>query len=705
METTTSNFQTTFHNIGSSTDWIVMVVYFAIIMLFGSYFSKYNRSTKDFFFGGRRFAWWLIAFSIVATGVGSHSFVKYSAKGFEHGFSSTMTYINDWFFIPFFLFGWLPIIVYTKIRSIPEYFEKRFSPSARFLATILLLFYMIGYIGIGFLTLGKAVLPMLPESFSLFGTDFQITLMGAVIVIAVITGIYITFGGQTAVIFTDLLQGFILLFAGFFLFFLGVSYLGGFDTFWNILPTEWKLPLAHFNDPSSFNFVGIFWQDGVAGSVGFLFMNMGLIMRFMATKNVDEGRKAATFNILFMLPLSAIVVGNAGWIGKAISIVDPQTVPPNTSPDQIFVVVANIVAIPGVFGFIMAALTAALMSTVDTLINATAAIYINDVYRPIKVYLKEKVIDQKVTDRNELNAARYSSIAITTLGVLSVLAFKNFPTVYEAHGYFHSTLTPPLVVAIFLGLFWRKFSPSAVITTFVGGVALMIVGLFHPSVIAPFDHGIEMDVAHPYSYIRALYNTFVCVAVALIATYTISYQKKIVANIRSKENGKKIIIVMVTLSVILFLTILFNLLPLSLLLLIVVIMIVLVAIVTTYLVKYDEVGQIDGLTVWSIKRAKEIFKGSAINDREGEKVKVKWKLKDYEEDVVRLSKSDMEKMQAEVGDLVYLCDIRKYLGGLKSTHSTFGEPHDENGIVYINNEHRLNGQFVKNKTLLAEKEM
>jgi SSS family solute:Na+ symporter len=129
---TGGNLQTTFHNIGSSTDWIVMVVYFIAIMLFGSYFGKYNRSTKDFFFGGRRFAWWLIAFSIVATGVGSHSFVKYSAKGFEHGLSSTMTYINDWFFIPFFLFGWLPIIVYTKIRSIPEYFEKRFSPSARF---------------------------------------------------------------------------------------------------------------------------------------------------------------------------------------------------------------------------------------------------------------------------------------------------------------------------------------------------------------------------------------------------------------------------------------------------------------------------------------------------------------------------------------------------------------------------------------------
>ncbi|RJP57799.1 MAG: sodium:solute symporter family protein [Ignavibacteriales bacterium] len=715
METAPGKLQT-FHNIGSSTDWVVMVVYFLLIMLFGTYFGRYNRSTKDFFFGGRRFKWWLIAFSIVATGVGSHSFIKYSAKGFENGLSSTMTYINDWFFIPFFLFGWLPIIVYTKIRSIPEYFEKRFSPSARFLATILLLLYMIGYISIGFLTLGKAILPMLPPAFEVWGMNFEITLMGAVIVIAIITGIYITFGGQTAVIFTDLLQGFILLFAGFFLFVLGLDYVGGFDVFWSLLPTEWKLPLANFNDPSSFNFVGIFWQDGIAGSVGFLFMNMGLIMRFMATKSVDEGRKAATFNILFMLPLSAIVVGNAGWIGKAISVADPMTVPPNTEPDQIFVVVANIVAIPGVFGFIMAALTAALMSTVDTLINATAAIYINDVHRPFKKWIKAKILTDKETDKKELFAARTSSVVITTLGVVGVLAFKNFPTVYEAHGFFHSTLTPPLVVAIFLGIFWKRFTPAAVISTFLGGVALMILGAKYPGVlIAPFDHGIEMDPAHPYSYIRALYNLFVCAAVAVIITLTTAQQKSSIEKIKQSGNQKNIMIGITLFSIMLFLVVsfakpLFGVettdTPLIMLMLFVtLLMTYLISLSVTYYVKYDPYNNTEGLTVWSIAKAKEWFKGSKINDEEGEIVKVSWKLKDGDDDIVNLSKNDMSKMKANIGDLVYLCDARGYMGGLKSVHSVIGEPHDEDGIVYINNEHKLNGQFDEGKKLEAEKEM
>ena len=696
----------TYHSIGTSTDWIVMIIYFIGIMLFGSYFGKYNRTTTDFFFGGRRFAWWLIAMSIVATGVGSHSFIKYSAKGFEAGISSTMTYMNDWFFLPFFIFGWLPIIVYTKIRSIPEYFEKRFSPATRFLATILLLLYMIGYVGIGLLTMGKAIHPLLPPSFDIFGMHFEVTLMGLVIVIAIIVGIYITYGGQTAVIFTDLAQGFILIFAGMLVFTLGISYLGGFDIFWNLLPTEWKLPLANFNEPPGFNFVGIFWQDGVAGSVGFLFMNMGLIMRFMACKSVDEGRKAAAFNILFMLPISAIVVGNAGWIGKAISVISPDIVSPNTDPDAIFVVVANVISHPGVFGFVMAALTAALMSTVDTLLNAIAAIYINDVHRPAKKWLTKKVQSWKEEDKEELVSARIATAVFTVMGVLAVIPFSAFPTVYEAHGYFHSTLTPPLVVGIFFGIFWKRFTNTAVISTFVGGVALMVLGMHYPvPLIQIFAHGTEYVPDHPYIYIGALYNLLACVVVAVITTLTQKQQQTLLVRIKTLPNHRTLMVGSLVISVIIFSMIVFNLASLVVLLLLSIVLIFLVIILSDYFIEYNEENKTDGLTVWSLHKTKEYFKGGKVNDAEGDTITVKWKLKDGDEDTINFSTTDMAKMKANIGDLVYLTDKRKWLGGLKSIHSVYGETHNEDGIVYVNKDHIDQGQFAKNKLLLAEKEM
>ena len=608
----------------SSYFWVIILGYFTLVLGFGSFFARYNKTTQDFFFSGRRFSWWLVTMSIVATGVGSHSFLKYSAKAYEHGFSSTMTYMNDWFFMPLFLFGWLPIVYYTKIRSIPDYFERRFNPGVRILATIAILGYMIGYIAIGFLTMGKTLQPLL-------GLD----LFTIIFIVAVISGVYITFGGQTAVIFTDLAQGFILIFAGIMVFLLGINYVGGFSIFWNALSPEFKLPLAHFNHPANFNFVGIFWQDGIAGSVGFLFMNQGLIMRFMACKSVHEGRKAAAFNVLVLLPISTVVVSNAGWVGKAISIVTPEAWNTSTKLDHVFTQVAYLITgSEVVFAFVIAAVAAALMSTVDTLINAVAAVVINDVYKPL---VKEK------DDKHYLKVAMMVSAGATAIGAVSTIFFDNFPTLYEAHGFFHSTMTPPLVVAIFLGIFWKRYNTPAAIATFLGGALLMGIGSKYPEIfISPFDHGIEFNPDRPYSYIRALYNTLVCAG-----------------------SG------------------------------------VLVGFLTTPPAEEKTTG----LTVWSLNKAREYFKGGAPNDRPGEKVTVEWVVNEGEDDIVQFSINDMDVMSADVGDLAYLSDERKWLGGLKSFHSVFGEPHNEDGKVYISKSHIESGMLDDKYKLRAEKEL
>jgi SSS family solute:Na+ symporter len=352
----------------------------------------------------------------------------------------------------------------------------------------------------------------------------------------------------------------------------------------------------------------------------------------------------------------------------------------------------------------MAALTAALMSTVDTLINATAAIFVNDVYRPLMKYFRKSHGDKKTRDKTELFAARLTSIAITAAGVLSVLAFVQFPTVYEAHGYFHSTLTPPLVVAIFMGVFWKRFSSAGVITTFLGGVVLMILGARYPEMlIAPFDHGIEMNPSYPYSYIRALYNLVVCVGVGLFVTYTSSLQNRFITWVRNTNNGQPIMLLITISATIAFFLLVFGITTFELFYPVIVIMFV--PLIVIYYGHYDEELATNGLTVWSIAAAKAAFKGSTPNEQLGEKIEVKFKLMDNDFDKVLFSKNDLSRMAAEVGDLVYLSDKRKWLGGLKSIHSEYGEPHDEEGIVYINRDHLDHGLFDEGRSLIAEKEM
>ena len=607
--------------------WGILICYVFFVLGAGLFFARNNKSTEDFFFGGRRFSWWLIAMSMLATGVGSHSFAKYASKGFEYGFSSTMTYMNDWFFMPLLLFGWIPIIYYMKVNSIPEYFQRRFNSTVRNLSTFTMLLYLVGYIGIGLLALGSLLQPIL---------GWEINTI--IIVVAVISGIYVSLGGQTAIIFTDFIQGIILLFAGLLIFGLGIAYLGGFDSFWNNLSIANKLPLADFNSPPDFNFAGIFWQDGIVGSVGFAFMNQAVIMRFLAARSVVHARRATIINVLVLLPIATVAVSNSGWIARAITNTSPDIIAETTNPNGIFTVVAGIVSgSEAIFAFLVAAVVAALMSSLDSQINASAAVAVNDIYTPLS---------KNPSEKTRLRVSMFTSLLVTFIGIQAAFLFSRYGTIYEAHGAFHSVVTPPMVTVIFLGIFWKRFSSRAAVLTFVVGAIFILLGIEYPKTfVQPFSHGIEFVDAKPWSYIRALYNVFACVSIGIIATLFTKPPKN-----------------------------------------------------------YD---RIKGLTIWTIKDGPQYFKGSDVNKNAGITIQfsgaeVEVTQKDNNE--VSLPKNYMDKIKGNKGDLIYISDHRWYLGGLKSTHARLGSVSDNNKVT-ISKDVFDHAQFNLSKDLIIELEV
>ena len=481
--------------IGTRLDYWVIVGYFVLIFSFGFYFARFTRSTKDFFMGGQRFSWWLITFSCVATVVGSYSFIKYSAAGFRYGTSSTMSYLNDWIVMSFLLLGWLPILYFNRFLSVPDYFRKRFDDRTGVMATIIVLLYMVGYIGINLYTMGVALNAML-------GWDIFVS----VVIVAVVCAFYVTVGGQTSVIMTDLAQGVILLFAGILLFVLGLGALGGWGEFWAGLPLLHRFPLAKFNEPQQFSFVGIFWQDGISNTFALYMMNQGFILRFLSLKSVNETRKSFLALILILMPLAAFAVSNAGWLGR--SMVSHGMLPADVDPNGVFVEVAGRICRPGVFGFVMAALTAALMSTIDTLINAVSAVAVNDVYRPY--------IRAGATDKHYLGVARVVSLAAAMLGLILVPVFASFNSIYVAHGAFTASITPAMVVAIVLAMYWKRFSATAAFWTLLGGSILVALSIFFPLLVTPFSHGV--DPAGGFKYMRALYGLAGSGLIAILVT-------------------------------------------------------------------------------------------------------------------------------------------------------------------------------------------
>ena len=482
--------------VGTGLDYAVVVGYFVAIFAFGFLFARFTRTTKDFFFGGQRFAWWLVAFSYVASIVGSYSFIKYSAAGFTYGMSSSMSYLNDWIVLPLLLLGWFPLLYFTRSGSVPEYFQKRFDRPTRVLSTVIILVYMVGYIGINLYTMGVALNALL-----------GVNIFWSAVVVAVVCGIYVTAGGQTSVIMTDLAQGVILLVAGLVLFGLGLYALGGFDGFWSHLPEGHRSPFARFNEPHAFHFAGVFWQDGVANNIALYLMNQGFILRFLSLKSVKEGKKAFAALLLVLMPLATLAIANAGWLGRAM--VDAGILPADTEASHAFVKVADRLCVPGLFGFIMAALTAALMSTVDTLINAVSAVTVNDIYKPF--------FKPRADDRHYLRVARIVSLAAAGVGIALVPLFASFKSIYVAHGAFTAAVTPPMVVTIVLGAFWKRFSARAACWTLAGGMALVGLSIAWPDVIAPLAHGV--DPAGGFKYMRALFGLVASLAIAVPAGF------------------------------------------------------------------------------------------------------------------------------------------------------------------------------------------
>lgn len=489
----------------SPLDTGVILVYFTLIILAGTAMGGFTRSTKDFFMAGQRFGGWLIAFSCVATTVGSYSFIKYATAGFNYGMSSSMSYVNDWIWYGFWAFGWFPIIYYSGVMSVPEYFERRFNARCRAVASGVLLLYMVGYIGINLYTLGVALEPILLPHLQAIWPWFST--IHLVILIAGVTSIYVVAGGQTSVIVTDLIQGVLLLFLGLALFGFGIRFLHMHDQgFWANLPPMWRVPIYKLQEPGNFNSLGIFWQDGIANSAAFWFMHQGLILRFLSARTAKDARKAFTVTLFILMPLATICVSSAGWIGRAM--VEAGLLPTDVDPKHIFITVANtVVHTPGFFGLILAALTAALMSTADTLINAVAAVSINDIYR--RFWVKNK------SDKHYLLMARWISIGAAIVGVSIVPIYMKFKSIYVAHGAFTAAITPPLVVPILLAAFWRRFTAKAAITTMVGGVALVGISIWKPQVMEWCRMGIAEGGEN---YFRALFGTVVCFVIGIVTS-------------------------------------------------------------------------------------------------------------------------------------------------------------------------------------------
>ena len=206
-------------------DWIVVAIYFSSLATIAWWSSKNQKSTKDYFLAGRHTAWFIVGASLFASNIGSEHIVGLAGNGATSGMAMAHYELHAWIMV---LLAWVFVPFYYKsgVYTMPEFLEKRFDSKSRWtLSIVSLIAYVFTKVSVTVYAGALVFMTLLPDT---FGSPDNAFWVGAITTV-ILTGIYTIIGGLRAVLYTEVLQAFVLLIGSFFITFIGLDLLGGWS--------------------------------------------------------------------------------------------------------------------------------------------------------------------------------------------------------------------------------------------------------------------------------------------------------------------------------------------------------------------------------------------------------------------------------------------------------------------------------------------
>ncbi len=450
-------------------DWLTMGAYILGMLWIGFYFSRRNKSEKDFLLGGGRMNPVAVGMSLFATLLSSLTYLSLPGELIKYG-PFILTGMLA-FPLAYFVVGWflIPRFKEMNVTSAYEILEVRLGVSIRMLATFLFLSLRFLWMAtIVYVTVDIAIISVFN-----FNSDYSL-LVSAILMI--ITIVYTSLGGLKAVVYTDVIQSFVLV-GGAILTLVVVSAHFGSPTAW--LPDHW------FNHWSELRFNLDLRERATVGNIVlsvFVFQicasgsDQMSIQRFLATKDVKSARK--TYGVsLISLFVAQMLLGIVGLALISYFMVNPHYLADgktlNDQADQLFPKFILVGFPVGVSGLVAAGIFAAAMSSLSSGLNSSCSVISEDIIKRFKRNVKKP--------SNELRQVRKLSFFV---GVFTLILSISI-------GYVEGNLTDVIfkVVNLFIGplfvlFFLALFIPFATAPgTFIGGLVSVIVAL----AIAFFD--------------------------------------------------------------------------------------------------------------------------------------------------------------------------------------------------------------------------
>lgn len=439
-------------------NYLVLALYFVGMLLLGFYFMRRENSTDDFFKAGGRIPWWAAGISIFATTLSAITFIAIPAKSYAADWRMLIFNMAIIMVAPIVIRYFLPFFRRFNFDTAYHYLEARFNRSVRWLASALFVFFMVSRI---------AVVLFLPSLALNAITGFSV--YWAIVIMGVVTIIYCTSGGIEAVVWGDVIQGFILVFGAFTaLAFMLAGVDGGLSGFFEITSEHNKFHMFDFRFDIS---QPVFWVvliGGLANTLITYTSDQSVVQRYMTTRDEKATGQSIWLNGILSIPVSVIFFLLGTGLYAYYTSNPEQLAVVNPNIDSVFpqFIVAQMPA--GVAGVLIAAIFAAAMSTLSSNINSVSAVITSDFY---------KIMARKATVHKNMNVARWSGIIVGVLGIgmALVLATWNIASLWDQFNTFLGLLTSGLGAFFIMGIFFPRISGKAALMGVLGGLIVLVI--------------------------------------------------------------------------------------------------------------------------------------------------------------------------------------------------------------------------------------
>src|SRR3990172_6117636 len=431
-------------------DWIVIAAYFGFILGIVWWASKKQKETSDsYFLAGRELGWFIVGASIFASNIGSEHLVGLAASGTTDGVALAHYELHAWCLL---VLGWVmvPFYMRSKVFTMPEFLERRFSPSSRtFLSVISLVAYVLTKIAVGIFAGGVVFAVLLPEM-SLFGLQ---ALGGWEELRAIVPA-------EMFNLWKPLVPA-------------------GLEGTWAPVKTSTEMAW-YFND--NYPWVGMLFCAPIIG-LWYWCTDQYIVQRTLIAPNETQARRGSIAAAFFKLtPVFIFIIPGIICYALAVSgkipalqqtILDANGNVIRDNAQQAFpLMVANVLPV-GVRGIVVAGLLAALMSSLAGAFNASATLFTIDFYSRLR---------PKTSQERLVWIGRFATAVMVLIGILWIPVIRGGKGLYDYLQGIQAYLAPPIFVVFFFGVFWKRLNSKGCLAALTTG---FIMGLFRLAIDTP----------------------------------------------------------------------------------------------------------------------------------------------------------------------------------------------------------------------------